>query len=292
MKIKIFFLFFLSVVFIGCDFSKDGFRETKTGLKYTFIIQNEGAQKPELGDLMELVMTYSYNDSILFDSREYGPSIPMQLVEPLYEGDIVEGFAMLGLGDSAVFMVNADSFYYYNVGAEVLPEFIAPDSKIKFNVSLVSIKTHAQLQEEQTEYEKQRQALMRILQKEEQEYLEDYLKRHDITVEPQPSGLYFIEIEEGSGPRALPGRSVEVHYKGLLIDGSVFDSSYSRGRPISFKVGGGMVISGFEEGIAMMRQGGKAKLIVPSHIGYADVELENIPPYSTLIYEVELVKVQ
>lgn len=289
---KTLFAICISLFFLSACGLTDGFKETKSGLKYKFILQNKNAQQPQMGDLMELSMSYSYKDSILFNSFDYGPSVPMQLIEPLYEGDIVEGFAMMGLGDSAIFKVNADSFYYYNVGMEHAPEFISPGAKITFHVGLLGIKTKEVFEREQSEYEKQREAMLQILQKEEEEFLERYLKENNITVEPNPSGLYYIEIKEGVGPRALPGRSVRVHYTGYLVDGKKFDSSYTRDQPISFKIGGGMVIPGFEEGITMMREGGKAKLIVPSKLAYGEQELENIPPFSTLIYEVELIEAQ
>jgi len=280
------------VMLIGCNLSNDGFKTTESGLKYKFILQNKGAQKAEIGDLLEVVMSYSYNDSIIFNSNDFAPSLPMQLIEPLYEGDIVEGFAMLGLGDSAVFIVNAESFYKYNVGLEQLPYFIEPEGKITFNVSLISIKKKEVFEKEQDEYMKQRQALNKILEREELEMREAYLKRNNINIAPTRTGLYYIETKPGSGQRALPGKTVEVHYKGLLLDGTVFDSSFERAQPISFKIGSRIVIDGFEEGISMMHQGGKATLIIPSHLAYGEQELENISPFSTLVYEVELLKVE
>jgi peptidyl-prolyl cis-trans isomerase A (cyclophilin A) len=107
------------------------------------------------------------------------------------------------------------------------------------------------------------------------------------------SGLDFIEIEEGKGKQAEAGKTVSVHYTGKFQDGRVFDSSVSRGEPIEFVLGQGMVIKGWDEGIAMMRVGGKAQLIIPPDLAYGEKGAGGvIPPNATLVFDVELVKVK
>ncbi|HSJ56186.1 MAG TPA: FKBP-type peptidyl-prolyl cis-trans isomerase [Anaerolineae bacterium] len=106
------------------------------------------------------------------------------------------------------------------------------------------------------------------------------------------SGLQFISIQEGTGRSPEPGDVVSVHYLGTLEDGTEFDSSYSRGEPISFPLGQGQVIPGWEEGIAMLREGGKARLIIPPDLAYGSEGAGGvIPPDATLIFEVELVSI-
>lgn len=107
------------------------------------------------------------------------------------------------------------------------------------------------------------------------------------------SGLDFIEIEEGKGKQAEVGKTVAVHYTGKFQDGRVFDSSVSRGEPIEFVLGQGMVIKGWDEGIAMMRVGGKAQLIIPPDLAYGEKGAGGvIPPNATLVFDVELVKLK
>jgi peptidylprolyl isomerase len=107
------------------------------------------------------------------------------------------------------------------------------------------------------------------------------------------SGLQYIEIEKGDGPVPLPGEVVAVHYRGTLDDGTEFDNSYDRGQPFTFALGRGMVIPGWDEGIALMRVGGKAKLIIPPDLAYGERGAGNvIPPNATLTFEVELVSIQ
>ena len=106
------------------------------------------------------------------------------------------------------------------------------------------------------------------------------------------SGLRYIEIEEGTGLQAQAGDTVEVHYTGTLEDGTKFDSSLDRGQPLSFAVGMDQMIPGFDQGVALMKEGGKAKLVIPPELGYGDQERGSIPANSTLIFEVELLSVQ
>jgi peptidylprolyl isomerase len=105
------------------------------------------------------------------------------------------------------------------------------------------------------------------------------------------SGLEYVEIEAGSGPIPQPGDIVAVHYTGTLEDGTEFDSSVG-GEPFRFTLGQGEVIPGWDEGIALMHEGGKGKLIVPPELAYGSSGSGPIPPDATLIFDVELVSVQ
>ena len=109
-----------------------------------------------------------------------------------------------------------------------------------------------------------------------------------------PSGLEYIEIEAGSGVQATAGKTVRVHYTGKFQDGRVFDSSVSRGEPIEFVLGTGRVIKGWDEGIALMKVGGKAQLVIPPQLAYGERGAGGgvIPPNATLVFDVELVSVK
>ncbi|MFD0835525.1 peptidylprolyl isomerase [Mariniflexile aquimaris] len=107
------------------------------------------------------------------------------------------------------------------------------------------------------------------------------------------SGLRYQIIQKGSGAKAEKGKNVSVHYKGQLSDGTVFDSSYKRNQPIEFPVGVGQVISGWDEGIQLLKVGDKARFVIPSHLGYGSRGAGGvIPPDATLIFDVELMNVK
>jgi FKBP-type peptidyl-prolyl cis-trans isomerase FkpA len=113
-----------------------------------------------------------------------------------------------------------------------------------------------------------------------------YLADNNITVEPTSSGLYYVEILKGTGPAADPGDQVRVRYKGMFLDGTQFDAGI-----FEFILGLHQVISGWDEGINYMNEGGKARLIIPSDLAYGPYGYGSIPGYSTLVFDVELISV-
>jgi FKBP-type peptidyl-prolyl cis-trans isomerase len=111
--------------------------------------------------------------------------------------------------------------------------------------------------------------------------------------EETASGLRYKIIQEGSGKQATKGAGVSVHYKGQLLDGTVFDSSYKRKQPIDFKVGIGQVIPGWDEGILLLKVGDKARFVIPSDLAYGARGAGGvIPPNAVLIFDVELMDVK
>jgi FKBP-type peptidyl-prolyl cis-trans isomerase FklB len=109
-------------------------------------------------------------------------------------------------------------------------------------------------------------------------------------IKTTPSGLQYEVLKEGKGTRPTLQNTVKVHYHGTLITGKVFDSSVERKEPIEFPLGG--VIKGWQEGVALMTPGSKYKLYIPHELGYGGQNAGQIPPFSTLIFEVELLEVK
>ena len=104
------------------------------------------------------------------------------------------------------------------------------------------------------------------------------------------SGLFYEITRKGFGNLPPKGCNVSVHYRGMMPDGTIFDSSYKRNEPISFPLGKGRVIKGWDEGIALLKKGSVAKLVIPSELAYGSRGVDGvIPPDATLIFEVELV---
>jgi len=121
-------------------------------------------------------------------------------------------------------------------------------------------------------------------------FLTDNAKNKEVQV--TDSGLQYTHMNEGTGDAPTAESTVTVHYRGTLLDGTEFDSSYSRGEPISFPLSG--VIKGWTEGLQLMKPGGKTKFFIPQELAYGANPNPNgpIPPYAALIFEVELISVQ
>lgn len=108
-----------------------------------------------------------------------------------------------------------------------------------------------------------------------------------------PSGLKYVDLQEGTGPCPVAGKIVVVHYTGTLENGTKFDSSVDRGDPFRFPIGKGVVIKGWDEGVMSMKVGGKRKLIIPADLGYGSRAIPGvIPANSTLLFDVELISVE
>jgi peptidyl-prolyl cis-trans isomerase A (cyclophilin A) len=123
----------------------------------------------------------------------------------------------------------------------------------------------------------------------QKELLDSVAKGYDETA----SGLRYQILQKGAGKKATKGAGVSVHYKGQLLDGTVFDSSYKRKEPIDFNVGLGQVIAGWDEGILLLQVGDKARFVVPSNLAYGAAGAGGvIPPDATLIFDVELMGVK
>nr|WP_255938855.1 FKBP-type peptidyl-prolyl cis-trans isomerase [Kordiimonas sp. SCSIO 12610] len=120
-------------------------------------------------------------------------------------------------------------------------------------------------------------------------YLEENAKKEGVKV--TESGLQYRVIEEGKGVQPSRTSNVTVHYRGRLIDGLEFDSSYARGEPATFPVNG--VIAGWTEALQLMQEGAKWELTIPAELGYGTRGAgRDIPPNATLVFDVELISVE
>jgi len=278
----------LALLFSGCkqqtgSSDSDDFKVTDDGLRYKFYVNNTDSTGVNMYDIVEVIMNYRTADTMLYQGAGH-PPIPFQ-INPVYKGDLMDGIAMMHVGDSATFILDAEDFYKNMMSYRKVPDEIGDNKDLYFDVKLVSVRPEPdEMKADRIASESRRDM--------EQSNIEKFLKENNYDVTPTESGLYYIEVKEGTGKQAVAGKKVKVHYTGTFLNGVKFDSSYDRDEPIEFTLGEGQVIKGWDEGIAMMKEGGKAKLIIPSKLGYGSQKRGNIKPYSPLFFEVELVEVE
>ncbi len=281
MKAKKYLLFGMAALVLTACTDYKGYKKTENGLYYKFFSDNATARKPQTGDVLNIsVEIKTQNDSVVQPATE----ILTMLQPSKYSGDIFEGLAMMHEGDSASFILSAEDYYRtYHYGQ--IPSFVNAKKKtmLWFTVCLHSIQTFDEYKATQVQ-----KAIA-----EEKELMAAYLEEHQLQTEPTASGMYYIEQRAGKGNCPAKGKKCKVHYRGTLFDGTKFDSSYDRNEPFEFTLGMGQVIAGWDEGVAMMKKGGKAVFLLPSNLAYGERGAgELIKPYTPLIFEVELIDFQ
>ncbi len=262
-----------------------GYKMTPSGMYYRYLTQNEG-ETAKLGDVIAIDLDYylmnEKGDSLLY-STSMIPEQAYDLVrEPSFPGDLYEGFTMMHKGDSMSFIMNADSVFRRQFHAPVVPEFVTPDAMIRWEVKMKDIMTEEEFMARQAAKEEAAFA-------EAQQVLDAFIAENGIEATPTESGLIYVCTKPGKGSQPQAGQTVKVHYTGKLLDGTVFDSSVERDEPISIPIGVGRVIPGWDEGISMMKKGEKGILYIPAKLGYGAHGSGPIPPFSNLIFEVELI---
>jgi len=276
---KIAFVLLGCLFFASCGNKYKGFKKTGNGLYYRFHIENPTRHVPENDEVISLEISIrTEKDSIVSVPKQI--SVMMQASR--FKGDIYEALSLMHEGDSAEFIINAKKYFeIYNYGQ--IPSFVKNDEMMLwFTIRIDAIQS----------LEQYKQAAVDARLEAEKQAIENYLTANALTASPQASGLYYIEIKEGRGKNAANGNRVMVHYTGKLLDGTVFDSSIERGNPFTFRLGAGEVIKGWDEGIALMKKGGKAFFLIPSYLAYGERSTGNIPAYSPLLFEVELIDIE
>lgn len=278
----------MMVIFQSCG--NRSFQETDSGLEYKFHQSNRGP-KPTIDNIVRIDFAYRFPaDSVFFHSAENDMPGLIRVEASQYPGDIYEAIRMMSKGDSASFRMDAKRFFTITMGSPTVPDFIGADESLYVDIVMHDIfdqegyeRYMEQLREEQMKEQEMAAA-------NEDRFLQEYLRENNIDVEPESSGLIIIIEKEGSGPIPTAGQTVRVHYTGMMLDGTVFDSSLQRGEPLEFVLGRGQVIRGWDEGLSKIRVGTVARFIIPSYLGYGDRSMGSvITPFSTLVFDVELI---
>lgn len=260
-----------------------------SGLYYIETKKGTGI-KPKTGDFGKLHFKVSTIDgNVLYSSFEQGEPMMWENGKEFDNKGVTEALSIMSKGSKASIIVPSSLAF----GEQGRGQMVPPYTTLLYDLEMTDVMSKAQFEKEKAEKERQAAELKEKAKREEMSTLQSYLNSNKISVAPTATGLYYIETKKGTGVQAAPGKTVEVHYTGTLLNGTKFDSSFDRNKPFEFVLGQGQVIPGWEEGIAMMKEGGKAKLIIPSKLGYGENgQGSRIPPSATLIFEVELISVK
>lgn len=271
---------------------KNGENFLPSGIQFNVISRDVKGQKVKNGDYVVMHFISKVGNDILDDTYKFGE--PQTIMVKPETGLPSEVLPFLQVGDSVRITLSIDSLAK-RTGNPNFAQLKEKGSNMEYAIKIFGIKTKEQVQAEALEKEKQAQETAEKKSKEEEAKLEEYIKKTGVEYKSLPSGLRFVITQaQPEATQAKQGDTVLVHYTGKFLDGKVFDSSVSRGEPFQFVLGIGAVIRGWDEGIAQLRKGEKATLVIPSRIGYGvqGAGGGQIPPFATLIFDVELLDIK
>lgn len=304
---------FLSSCNKGGDYAK-----TKSGIEYKIFKKDgnsyaprevaggeDATYKDRVGKVMSAHIEYrTAGDSVMMKSRERQFGIPVRIpLEALTAkqlGAEPEAFSLLQPGDSGVFRFNADTLYKRNAHMMAPANLKKKGNYIILTVKAVALQTRdaamaeamADQQKMMAEQQRQMRAYAASQDKVDDGILQEYMKKNNLTnAKKDPSGVYIITTQPGTGSNAKAGQMVTVNYRGLLLDGKEFDSSakHPGQPPFSFPVGRGQVIPGWDAALQQLNKGSKATILIPSSLAYGKQGSgAAIPPNSPLRFDIEV----
>ncbi len=274
------------------------FQRTPSGILY-HIFPAAGAAGPKIkmGDVITMHITEKTGkDSVLFSSYAIGHPVQAQVQPTQNILDLMDVFPLLSVKDSALVRIPADSAVKGHEAER--PPFLPKGSYITATVKILKIQTQEEFMgERNAELEKRKQA--------EAAEVNKYITDHKLVARTTPSGLKYVITRGSMNRKPVVGDTLLVNYTGRLLNGKVFDSSIQAdavagglqqpGRtyePIQVIVGKGQVIPGWDEGLLLLNENAKATFVIPSNLAYGAQGAGDIPPYSTLVFDIELAKIK
>ncbi|MES2063023.1 MAG: FKBP-type peptidyl-prolyl cis-trans isomerase [Bacteroidota bacterium] len=296
--------FYLSLIL--CLFAASAsaqFKRTAKGAQYQVISTNPGAKIQPTDVITFNAVQSTESDSVLFSTYQLGQPIKTPLRPSNNVADLMDIFPLLSVNDSVIVKVPVDSVFK---GHEAdMPPVFKKGSNLIFHVKILQTQSMEAAMAERNAAMEKIKAEGEKLKATESTTIANYIKTNNILAKSTPSGLRYVVKTAGLKPKPQIGDTVYVNYTGRTLGGKVFDSSIEAdaktgglqqpGRtyePISFAVGTSRVIQGWDEGLLLLNEGSKAQFIIPSALAYGERGAgADIKPYSTLLFDVELVKV-
>jgi FKBP-type peptidyl-prolyl cis-trans isomerase len=272
---------------VGCN--KVDFKKTKGGMPYKLFPSKSG-KKVVAGNFLKVNTITKKNDSVLITTYGSMPSyIPVTNESQPY--DLSELYPLLKEGDSLYTVRLVDTFLKRAPGQ--LPPSFKKGDRIITTVKILKVLNNEE--ETKQDYDKEMTAFSQEQLKKDDKILTDYLAKNNIQPQKTPGGTYVQIITPGSGAQIAEGKFLSLKYKGMTLAGKVFDTnmdnSFNHTQPMDFVLGGQPMIKGFEEGLKMLREGSKAKLFIPSSMGYANNAPPEIGANANLVFDIEVLKV-
>lgn len=241
--------------------------------------------KLNISDYITVDLNYRRADDSLF----FKGIRKFQLKGKMERGSIIPALLQLSEKDSASLKVNTHDFFQYTLNSEV-PDFLLGQNLFYIDLKILEVQN-------QEEFSKEKKHFLEWLNEfyaSESQKIEMYLNKENLDIEPTSSGLYFISLEKGNGREVRKGKRIWVNYQGRFLNGHFIDQA-SQEEALDFVYGNKMyLIDGLEEAVGMMTENERALVILPSNLAFGSFGSAGgiVPPYSTLIYEVKLTKIE
>lgn len=240
-------------------------------------------------DIMRVYFTFqTINGDTLLDFTQGEPYELICGDKALGEG-FSEGLSLVAEGGDAEFIIPSSLAF----GSEGFEGVILPYTSFVLNVKVVDIMTAEEYEEEQNRIMEQEEKENEKRLQEEPKKIANYLKSHNINVEPTESGLYYIETQAGDGDVANVGDNVSINYSIYNLDDVLIESSEDYGQTLDFVVGNKDMLPAIEEAVGYMKVGGKSRIVVPSKLGFGNIKIDdNLPANTAIVIDLELVDLQ
>jgi FKBP-type peptidyl-prolyl cis-trans isomerase FkpA len=269
-----------ATVVVGCNNRV----EVRNGVKLQIHKHDGSAKKLKEGDVVTFqVIIKTPKDSVLQDSQKSGQPARMMVPAPgkgAFKGSFEDGISQLSVGDSATIFVPIDSL----TKGGVVPPFLKKGTDLKYVVKIVKSQTRAEAEKDAKAEQDKAMADAKGRAALVPKMIDDYVAKSGKAFQTTASGLKYNMASAGSGVSPAMGDVAKCMYVGKFLDGKVFDKSNA---PTDMPIG--QMIPGFNEGLMLMKKGGKATFVIPPSIGYGEASQGPIPGNSPLVFEVELI---
>ncbi len=282
MKRNLILLALISVGFVACNNQKI---EIIDGVKLQVHSHDPNAEKLQDGDIVSFdVQIFNHADSLLQDSRDQGRPgralIRANDIPGTFKGTFDMGLRLLSVGDSATIYVPIDSLMA--MSPEPPPPFLKKGTDLRYVVKVLAKQTEEEYKAELAEEQKKNEEEAIERGKTQPQDIQDFISKSGQKFSQSKSGLFYHLDRKGTGEIPVAGSSYIVNYKGTFLDGKLFDQGEAIEMPM------GQMIDGFNEGLEIIRVGGKGTLIIPSKLGYGENTNGPIPGNSALVFEIEI----